>query len=182
MHKFAGFILICLLIVGLIACDNSKLISDFSDNSTSHGHQASLLNGKISFTLPAGLSDQSEKVIRRENDVYIYADTSRKKAVIVILSDNTTEKLDVLIKRLVYQQRIRDADLQVITNKTIKLSGKPLQRLDSIITIGDEKTYSSVVIGKVDNHLMTLQIALPADQQHQAQTEAETMINTLKFQ
>jgi hypothetical protein len=36
-----------------------------------------------------------------------------------------------------------------------------------------------VVLGKVDNKLLTLQVTLPADNQQQAQTAAENIVNTL---
>ena len=97
----------------------------------------------------------------------------------MILGDRTNEALDVLTGRLAEQQRVRDANLQVVTNKAIKIDGQPFQQLDSIITSGGQKAYSSVVIGNVGNHLMTLQITLPAENQQQAQTEAESIISTL---
>jgi hypothetical protein len=36
-----------------------------------------------------------------------------------------------------------------------------------------------VVLGKIDNHLVTLQVTLPAENQQQAQTAAENIINTI---
>lgn len=42
--------------------------------------------------------------------------------------------------------------------------------------------WSSVILGKVDDKLLTLQVTLPADNQQQAQTEAESIINTLTIQ
>ena len=90
--------------------------------------------------------------------------------------------LAVLSKRLEDQQRSRDPQLQVVTNKSIDLKGHTLQQLDSIISAKGQTAYSSVVLGKVDNKLLTIQITLPADDQQKAQTAAENIINTLVIQ
>ncbi|MFV8757097.1 DcrB family lipoprotein, partial [Yersinia enterocolitica] len=160
-------------VVGLSACDSG------SDNNV--GQPVSLLEGKVAFSLPADLSDQSGKMGNQANNMHVYANKTGDKAVIVILGDDTNEALNVLTDRLAEQQRARDANLQVVTNKAIKVDGHPFQQLDSIITSGGQKAYSSVLMGQVDNHLMTIQITLPADNQQQAQTEAESIISTLKL-
>ncbi|VFS58622.1 Uncharacterised protein [Kluyvera cryocrescens] len=59
------------------------------------------------------------------------------------------------------------------------MKGHSLQQLDSIISAKGQTAYSSVVLGKVDGKLLTLQVTLPADNQQQAQTDAEKIINTL---
>ncbi|CNJ91735.1 DcrB family lipoprotein [Yersinia aldovae] len=173
MHKITKFLAVGLLVAGLSACDGN------SNNNV--GQPISLLEGKVAFSLPADLSDQSGKMGNQANNMHIYANKTGDKAVIVILGDNTNEALDVLTTRLADQQRARDANLQVVTNKAIKVDGQPFQQLDSIITSGGQKAYSSVLMGNVDNHLMTIQITLPADNQQQAQTEAESIISTLKL-
>ncbi|CNI92276.1 MULTISPECIES: DcrB family lipoprotein [Yersinia] len=173
MHKITKFLAVGLLVAGLSACDGS------SDNNV--GQPISLLEGKVAFSLPADLSDQSGKMGNQANNMHVYANKTGDKAVIVILGDNTNESLNVLTDRLAEQQRARDANLQVVTNKEIKVDGQPFQQLDSIITSGGDKAYSSVLMGKVDNHLITMQITLPAENQQQAQTEAESIISTLKL-
>lgn len=173
MHKITKFLAVGLLVAGLSACDGS------SDNNV--GQPISLLEGKVAFSLPADLSDQSGKMGNQANNMHVYANKTGDKAVIVILGDNTNESLNVLSDRLAEQQRARDANLQVVTNKEIKVDGQPFQQLDSIITSGGDKAYSSVLMGKVDNHLITMQITLPAENQQQAQTEAESIISTLKL-
>ena len=95
------------------------------------------------------------------------------------MGDGTNEDLAVLTKRLEEQQRNRDPQLQVVTNKAIDVKGHSLQQLDSIISAKGQTAYSSVVLGKVDGKLLTLQVTLPADNQQQAQTDAEKIINTL---
>lgn len=173
MHKITKFLAVGLLVAGLSACDG---------NSNSNvGQPVSLLEGKVAFSLPADLSDQSGKMGNQANNMHVYANKTGDKAVIVILGDSTNEALEVLTTRLADQQRARDANLQVVTNKAVKIGGQPFQQLDSIITSGGQKAYSSVLMGKVDNHLMTIQITLPADNQQQAQTEAESIISTLKL-
>ncbi|MEY4922643.1 MAG: protein dcrB [Pseudomonadota bacterium] len=173
MHKMTKFLAVGLLVAGLSACDGN------SDNNVSQ--PISLLEGKVAFILPTDLSDQSGKMGNQANNMHVYANKTGNKAVIVILSDDTNEALEVLTTRLADQQRGRDANLQVVTNKAIKVDGQRLQQLDSIITSGGQKAYSSVLMGKVNNHLMTIQITLPADNQQQAQTEAESIISTLKL-
>lgn len=186
MRKLAKFIGIGLLVTGLAACDGSSddktPATDSAPASTAVGQQVKLLDGKVSFTLPGSMTDQSGKLGNQANNMHVYADESGQKAVIVILGDNTTEELSVLTQRLEDQQRARDANLQVVTNKAIEVDGKKLQQLDSIISTGGQKAYSSVVMGNVDSHLLTLQITLPADNQQQAQSEAESIISTLKIQ
>ncbi|CFQ66230.1 dcrb protein [Yersinia frederiksenii] len=173
MHKITKFLAVGLLVAGLSACDGN------SNNNV--GQPVSLLEGKVAFSLPTDLSDQSGKMGNQANNMHVYANKTGDKAVIVILGDNTDEGLDVLTERLAEQQRARDANLQVVTNKAIKVDGQPFQQLDSIITSGGDKAYSSVLMGKVDNHLITMQITLPAENQQQAQTEAESIISTLKL-
>ena len=85
-------------------------------------------------------------------------------------------------RRLEEQQRSRDPQLQVVSNKSIEIKGHTLQQLDSIISAKGQTAWSSVLLGKVDDKLLTLQITLPADNQQQAQTEAENIINTLVIQ
>jgi len=83
------------------------------------------------------------------------------------------------MQRLEEQQRARDPQLQVVTNKSIEIKGHTLQQLDSIISAKGQTAYSSVILGKVDNQLLTMQITLPADNQQLAQTAAENIINTI---
>ncbi|MGQ7031570.1 phage sensitivity protein DcrB, partial [Escherichia coli] len=105
-----------------------------------------------------------------------------QKAVIVIMGDDPKEDLAVLAKRLEDQQRSRDPQLQVVTNKAIELKGHKMQQLDSIISAKGQTAYSSVILGNVGNQLLTMQITLPADDQQKAQTTAENIINTLVIQ
>lgn len=177
-----------MLIAGLAACDGNSSDKAAADKGTPAASASaktvpvSLLDGKVSFALPEGMSDQSGKLGSQANNMHVYADNTGQKAVIVILGDNTTESLDVLSTRLQDQQRARDTNLQVVTNKSIELNGQTLQQYDSVISSAGQKAYSSIILGKVDSHLLTLQITLPADNQQQAQTDAEAIINTLKIQ
>lgn len=174
--KYAG---IGLLVVGLAACDgkNDKAAAD--DNGVSSSQNVTLMDGKLSFSLPAGMSDQSGKLGTQANNMHVYADATGQKAIIVIEGDNTTEGLDVLSQRLEQQQRNRDPQLQVVTNKSVQLKGQQVQQLDTVISAKNQSSWSSVVLAKVDGKLLTLQITLPAENQQQSQTEAENIINTI---
>lgn len=174
---------ISLLVFGLVGCDNDTKDNSVSvDNATAStpiGQQISLLEGKLVFTLPNGMADQSSKLGDRAKHTYVYADSSGQRALIVILRDKTADSLATLAQRLEEQQRSRDSNLQVVTNKAIEVNGTPLRQLDSIITSGGQKAYSSILLGVLNDQLLTIQITLPADNQQQAQSEAESIIHTL---
>ena len=125
------------------------------------------------------MTDQSGKLGTQSNNMHVYSDATGQKAVIVIVGDATNEDLSVLTKRLEDQHRSRDPQLQVVTNKSIEVKGHTLQQLDSIISAKGQTAWSSVVLGKVDNKLLTFQVTLPAENQQQAQTAAENIINTI---
>lgn len=186
MPNLVKYLGITLLAALLAACDGQK------EDSTSHaGHDTpaaqaaanqtvTLLEGKVVFTLPADMHDQSGKVGTQSNNMHVYANDNGQRAVIVILGDDSSDTLQVLTQRLEDKQRARDANLQVVVNKSIEVNGQTLQQLDSITNSGNgQSVYSSILLGKVDNHLLTLQITLPADNQQAAQTEAESIIHTL---
>lgn len=177
--KYAG---IAVLVAGLAACDGKKDKQAADDNGVSSSQSSqtvTLMDGKLSFSLPPGMSDKSGKLGTQSNNMHVFADESGQKAIIVIDGESTNEGLDVLAGRLEAQQRNRDPQLQVVTNKAITVKGQPLQQLDTVISANNQSSWSSVVLGKVDGKLLTLQITLPADNQQQAQTEAESIINTI---
>ena len=182
MGNLVKYVGIGLLVLGLAACDNSDsktAKTNEAAESSAAGQSVSLLDGKISFALPAQMTDQSGKLGTQANNMHVYSDASGQKAVIVIVGENTPDDLAALAKRLEDQQRARDPQLQVVTNKSIELKGHTLQQLDSIISAKGQTAYSSVILGKVDNKLLTMQITLPADNQQLAQTAAENIINTI---
>ncbi|HBK4770581.1 TPA: DcrB family lipoprotein [Serratia liquefaciens] len=185
MRKVAKLMGISLLVLGLAACDgetkDTKAPAGDAAAGAPAGQQVSLLEGKLAFTLPVGMADQSGKLGNQANNMHVYADSTGQRAVIVILGDKTADSLETLSKRLEDTQRARDANLQVVTNKAIDVNGVPLRQLDSIITSGGEKAYSSILIGTLDNNMLTIQVTLPADNQQQAQSEAEGIIKTLKL-
>ncbi|RPH29108.1 DUF1795 domain-containing protein [Buttiauxella warmboldiae] len=180
MGNLVKYVGIGLLVLGLAACDNSdsKTTTAAAESSAS-AQPVSLLDGKVSFALPADMTDQSGKLGTQANNMHVYSDATGQKAVIVIMGDDTPDDLAALAKRLEDQQRARDPQLQVVTNKSIEIKGHALQQLDSIISAKGQTAYSSVILGKIDNQLLTMQITLPADNQQQAQTAAENIINTL---
>ncbi|KAA1047679.1 DcrB family lipoprotein [Pseudocitrobacter sp. 73] len=182
MRKLVKYVGIGLLVVGLAACDNSDTkapAQGAAAESNASGQPINLLDGKLSFSLPADMTDQSGKMGTQSNNMHVYSDATGQKAVIVIVGDNTDEDLGVMAKRLEEQQRSRDPQLQVVTNKSIEVKGHTLQQLDSIISAKGQTAYSSVILGKIDGKLLTMQVTLPADNQQQAQTAAENIINTI---
>lgn len=182
MRNLAKYVGIGLLVMGLAACDgkDDKAAADTNGASSSQSTQTiSLLDGKLSFNLPADMSDKSGKLGTQANNMHVYADESGQKAVIIIVGDTTNEGLDVLAKRLEDQQRNRDPQLQVVTNKSVELKGQTVQQLNTVISANNQSAWSSVVLAKVDGKLLTMQITLPADNQQQAQIAADNIINTI---
>jgi hypothetical protein len=182
MRQLTKYLGIGLLVVGLAACDQQSDKAAADDNGTSASasvQTVTLMDGKLSFNLPAGMSDKSGKVGTQANNMHVYADESGQRAIIVIEGDDTDEGLDVLSQRLERQQRNRDPQLQVVTNKAITLKGQPAQQLDTVISANNQSAWSSVVLAKAEKKLVTLQITLPADNQQQAQTAAENIINSI---
>ncbi|EOI3444145.1 DcrB family lipoprotein [Cronobacter turicensis] len=182
MRNLVKYVGIGLLVMGLSACDNKDSNAPASagaSQSEASGQPVSLLDGKLSFSLPADMTDQSGKVGTQANNMHVYSDQTGQKAVIVIVGEKSQESLEVLAKRLEDQQRARDPQLQVVTNKAIEIKGQKMQQLDTIISAKGQTAYSSVVLGNVDDKLLTLQITLPADNQQQAQSTAENIINTI---
>lgn len=178
--KYAG---IGLLVLGLAACDQKK-----DDAANGNGASASqsaqtvtLMDGKLSFALPPGMSDKSGKLGSQSTNMHVYADESGARAIIVIAGDPTNEGLDVLSQRMEQQQRNRDPQLQVVSNKAVTLGGEPAQQLDTVISANNQTSWSSVVLAKVDGKLMTMQITLPGQNQQQAQSDAETVVKSIKL-
>ncbi|SLM61238.1 MULTISPECIES: DcrB family lipoprotein [Dickeya] len=188
MPNLAKYLGIGLLAATLAACDgNSDKKTSVpaakpaaaAENATSPN--VSLLSGKLTFTLPDGLSDQTGKLGNQKNNMHVYADPSGQKTIIVIVADDTPLDLPTFGQRIEEQQRGRDASVQVLSNKPVTLSGQQVQQFDSVTTNNGQKAFSSIVMAKVDNHLVTLQIGLPADNLPQAQSDAGKIIASLKL-
>ncbi|TKI07167.1 DcrB family lipoprotein [Martelella alba] len=180
MRNVVKYLGIGMLIIGLAGCDNKN--DQKTADSAAHAqatNKVSLMDGKLAFALPDYMSDQSGQLGTQANNMHVYADKTGHRAVIVIIGDNSDEPLAVFTRRMEEQQRSRDPDLQVISDKSVTVNGAPLQQLDSIVSSAGKPAYSSVVFGKVDNHLMTMQVTLPADNQQQAQTTAQGILNTI---
>jgi uncharacterized membrane protein YccC len=184
MRKVAKLMGISLLVLGLAACDGAKDNKELVNGSasTATNQTVSLLNGKLTFTLPNGMADQSSKLSQQSNNRHVFADSTGQRALIIILGEKPADSLETLAQNMEQQQRSRDANLQVITNKAIDINGVSLHQLDSIITSSGQKAYSSILLGELDNQLLTIQVTLPADNQQQAQSEAADIIRSLKLQ
>ncbi|MCE0490168.1 DcrB family lipoprotein [Pantoea sp. Mb-10] len=177
--KYAG---IGLLIVGLAACDQKKddTPANHSDAAATQSAQTvNLMDGKLSFSLPAGMSDKSGKLGSEANNMHVYADETGQRAIIVIAGDTNNDALDVLGQRFEQQQRNRDPQLQVVSNKAVMLKDQPAQQLDTVISANNQTSWSSLILAKVDGKLMTMQITLPADNQQKAQSDADAIVKTI---
>lgn len=123
--KYAG---IGLLVMGLAACDNNDTKASAESaaaESQASGQPISLMDGKLSFSLPADMTDQSGKLGTQANNMHVYSDPTGQKAVIVIVGDNTDEALPVLANRLLEQQRSRDrsfrwSPISLLSSKAIR--------------------------------------------------------------
>ena len=184
MRNLVKYVGMGLLVLGLAACDQKKdeAANDNGVSASQSAQTVTLMDGKLSFSLPPGMSDKSGKLGSQTTNMHVYADETGARAIIVIAGDPTNDGLDVLSQRMEQQQRNRDPQLQVVSNKSVTLKDQPAQQLDTVISANNQTSWSSVVLAKVDGKLVTLQITLPGDNQQQAQTDAETIINTLKIQ
>ncbi|WP_075182865.1 DcrB family lipoprotein [Pantoea sp. 1.19] len=183
MQKLLKYAAVALFVSTLAACDgkeDSAPAADSAGASSQAAQSVSLLDGKFTFALPPGMSDQSGKLGTQSNNMHVYADGTGQRAIIVIAGDATSESLDTLTGRLEQQQRNRDANLQVVSNKAIEIGGQPMQQLDTVMSANGQSAWSTVVLGKVDGKLVTLQITLPADNQQQAQTDAESVVSSIR--
>lgn len=182
MQKLVKYAGISLLVLGLAACDQKK-DSASANNSGANASQSAqtvnLMDGKLSFNLPAGMSDKSGKLGSESTNMHVYADETGQRAIIVIAGDPTNEPLETLSQRLERQQRNRDPQLQVVSNKAVTLNGQPAQQLDTVMSANNQTSWSSVILAKVDGKLLTLQITLPADNQQQAQSDADNIVKSI---
>lgn len=82
MRNLVKYVGIGLLVMGLAACDNSDSKAPTvgaAAESNASGQAISLLDGKLSFTLPAGMADQSGKLGTRANNMHVYSDATGRK-------------------------------------------------------------------------------------------------------
>lgn len=188
MRNLVKVLTVGLLILAVSGCDylSGKNLPGSHKQQSEEDRTVTLLDGQLTFTLPQGMTNQDKKVKKRKvvrvNRVNTYADKSGKKTIIVVISDSSPDGMDVLADRLEQRQRARSDDLQVVMNKQIDIDNHPVQRLDSAFTQDKEKLYSSVLLFKTNENLVTMQITLPADDQQQARAEADAIINTVQLQ
>lgn len=189
MRNLVKFVGVGLLVAGLAACDGQSTDSANSaakgstsaEASVPAGENISLLDGKVTFTLPAWLTDQSGKLGSQSNSMHVYANKSGQQAVIVIMAPLPSDSLSTLSGRLVEQQKARDPSLNVLSDKSIEVSGQPAQEVNSVQTAKGQVSYSSIVLAKAGDQLMTMQVALPGENQQEAASIAKGVVNTLKI-
>jgi hypothetical protein len=100
MRNLVKYVGIGLLVVGLAACDNSdtKTPARARPRNNATGQPVSLLDGKLSFSLPADMTDQSGKLGTQANNMHVYSDATGQKAVIVIVGDDTAEDAERAVR------------------------------------------------------------------------------------
>ena len=183
MRHITHYVGIFLVVLGLAACDQKKddPQAQHQDQSASHSeqHNISLLDGKLTFSLPQGMSDQTGKLGTESNNMHVYANNNGQQAVIVIIGDETALTLPQLSQKLQDQQRNRDPQLQVVADKPITLGHTAGQQLDSVVSTNNHSNWSTVVVTKLNNQLITLQISLPADNQSQSQSIASEIVRSI---
>ncbi|WP_241581327.1 DcrB family lipoprotein [Rosenbergiella nectarea] len=183
MRHITHYLSIFLVVLGLAACDQKKddPHAQHQDQSASKSqHQnISLLDGKLTFSLPQGMSDQTGKLGTESNNMHVYANNNGQQAVIVIIGDETALTLPELSQKLQDQQRHRDPQLQVVADKPITLGDTPGQKLDSVVSTNNHSNWSTVVLAKLNNQLITIQISLPADNQSQSQSIASEIVQSI---
>ncbi len=81
MRNLVKYVGIGLLVMGLAACDdkdtNATAQGSVAESNT--GNPVNLLDGKLSFTLPADMTDQSGKLGTQANNMHVWSDATGKK-------------------------------------------------------------------------------------------------------
>ena len=113
--------------------------------------------------------------------MHVYANKSGQQAIIVIMAPLPADSLSTLSGRLVEQQKSRDPSLNVLSDKSIEVSGQQAQEVNSLQTAKGQVSYSSIVLAKAGDQLMTMQVSLPGENQQEAANIANGVINTLKI-
>jgi hypothetical protein len=101
MRNLVKYVGIGLLVMGLAACDDKDTNATAQGSvaeSNATGNPVNLLDGKLSFSLPADMTDQSGKLGTQANNMHVWSDATGQKAVIVIMGDDPKEDLAVLAK------------------------------------------------------------------------------------
>ena len=87
MRNLVKYVGIGLLVMGLAACDDKDTNATAQGSvaeSNATGNPVNLLDGKLSFSLPADMTDQSGKLGTQANNMHVWSDATGQKAVIVI--------------------------------------------------------------------------------------------------
>lgn len=179
-----------LIVTALSGCDdNAQQVNNQynqgAQNSNQHENdqQVMLLDGHFSFTLPAGLIVRNHQPGVDDN-IYVYATADGQNTVIVIVSDTSADTLEIMASRLQASQRQRDAQLQVINNQQVMIAGQPLWRFDSIVTENAGRNYSSIVLGKIAQKLVTMQMLMPVtdsgdNQADKLEQQADKLVHSI---
>lgn len=107
MRNLVKYVGIGLLVMGLAACDDKDTNATAQGSvaeSNATGNPVNLLDGKLSFSLPADMTDQSGKLGTQANNMHVWSDATGQKAVIVIMGDDPKEDLAVMSDGKIVEQ------------------------------------------------------------------------------
>ena len=115
MRNLVKYVGIGLLVMGLAACDNSDSKAPTvgaAAESNASGQAISLLDGKLSFTLPAGMADQSGKLGTQANNMHVYSDATGQKAIkknatVSLMLPNSVEAVGANHQRRLCRRRLK---------------------------------------------------------------------------
>ena len=108
MRNLVKYVGIGLLVMGLAACDDKDTNATAQGSvaeSNATGNPVNLLDGKLSFSLPADMTDQSGKLGTQANNMHVWSDATGQKAVIVIMGDDPKEDLGIRVSRTIYSKK-----------------------------------------------------------------------------
>ena len=82
MRNLVKYVGIGLLVMGLAACDDKDTNATAQGSvaeSNATGNPVNLLDGKLSFSLPADMTDQSGKLGTQANNMHVWSDATGQK-------------------------------------------------------------------------------------------------------
>lgn len=180
MRNITKLMVISILTLGLgTGYDALSSSQQQTENTVTTRQQVSLIHGKLAFTLPRGLTDQSGRLKNRFHDMYIYSDHTGQRALTILVGDRDPDDHATLPDRFEAQQRFRDANLQVVANETITVNGVSLHRFDTIWDNQGRHNYSCILTGLLDGQSLVIRVRLPAGEDQQAQGQAQSEVNDL---
>ncbi|MGL4858321.1 MAG: DcrB-related protein [Enterobacteriaceae bacterium] len=186
MIRLTGFCLLILSLFALAACDNAQESASPSvHTSTAQNGDSTytLLEGKLTFTLPAVMQDQSQSLNPPSTTKFIYSDATGMQSLIVLIDPPVNLSPADQAQGLVqfYQKKV--PDMKVLLDKSITIDKTEMHRLDLFDDNPNRKVkvLSVFVLGNIDNQVVTFQLSMPANDMAQAQKQVQQIIDSIKL-